>query len=378
MDHVTTDTLIVGASAAGLSCAAQLQNRGADFEIIEKHPHVGHAWRNHYQRLHLHTHKSASYLPFMKFAGHVSKYPSRSQVITYLEDYCSRLKNSPRFNTSAHQIDRTDQHWVTITNHGKIISKNLIVCTGNTNVPNKAIKPGMESFPGPIIHSSDYTNGERFSGQQVLVVGFGNSACEIAICLHEHGATPAMSVRSPVNVIPRDIMGIPVLKLATLFSKIPPRTADQINKPLMNFLIGNIERHGLRKLPYGPLEQIARDHSVPLLDIGTMDLIKRGLLKIYPDISNIEGDKVYFGDQAQPFDAIIMATGYNNGLEEFISLSSERLADIQLQWSKRKYFGKDGLYFCGYYVSPTGMLREINIESGYIANAIVQHDVAHR
>ena len=300
------------------------------------------------------------------------QYPARAQVVTYLENYCEQLGITPRFNTAAQKVTRSDHGWTTKTNTADIISENLIICTGNTNVPKNVDKPGMETFPGLVIHSSEYTNGQPYKDQNVLVVGFGNSACEIAICLHEHGANPAMSVRSPVNVIPRDIMGIPILKLGILLSKLPPTLADQLNRPLMNLLVGDIEKYGLKKLPYGPMEQIAKDRSIPLLDIGTMNLIKRGDIRIYGDISSIQEDIIYFEDDQQQFDAIILATGYNSGLKEFISLSSERLADIQLHWSKRKYFGKDNLYFCGYYVAPTGMLREINIESGYIAKAIVK------
>src|SRR6185436_17909386 len=125
---------------------------------------------------------------------------------------------------------------------------------------------GMESFPGKILHSYEYKTGKDFTGQKVLVVGFGNSACEIAIDLYEQGAVPFMAVRSPVNVIPRDVMGIPILELSQLMSRLPPRLADTINAPLINILVGNIKKLGLRKLPYGPFEQIRKDGSIPLLD----------------------------------------------------------------------------------------------------------------
>ena len=364
------NTLIVGASAAGLSCAAQLKRAGVPFEIVEKHANVGQAWRNHYHRLHLHTNKSASNLPYKKFPNNVSKYPSREEVIQYLEQYCSDMEISPRFNTTVQHIEQSNGTWLTKTDRGVIESHSLIICTGNTNLPKEVVKPGMETFPGKIIHSSQYKNGKEFKGKQVLVVGFGNSACEIAICLHEHGAFPSMSVRSPVNVIPRDILGIPVLKLGILMSNLPPRMADTINKPLMGLLVGDIEKYGLKKLPYGPMEQIAKNRSVPLLDIGTMDLIKAGSIKIFGDILAIEGSHVQFLRDSVQFDAIIFATGYKTGLEEIISLDQKRLEDIRLSIRKRKLLGVDDLYFCGFHVSPSGMLREINLESQIIAEAI--------
>jgi indole-3-pyruvate monooxygenase len=70
----------------------------------------------------------------------------------------------------------------------------------------------METFTGKILHSCEYKTGKDLLGQKVLVVGFGNSACEIAIDLYEQGAKTSMSVRSPVNAVPRDIFGIPVLQ----------------------------------------------------------------------------------------------------------------------------------------------------------------------
>ncbi|MDN5213149.1 NAD(P)/FAD-dependent oxidoreductase [Fulvivirgaceae bacterium BMA12] len=210
----TTNTIIIGASAAGLACAAQLEKRGISYKIIEKHSHVAHAWRNHYDRLHLHTHKHASDLPFVKFPKKTPKYPAKHKVVQYLENYCNTLGIRPSFNVKAAKIQKVDDTWVIHTNNGTIKSNNVIICTGNTNRPKKYTKTGLESFSGTILHSSEYKNGQVFKGKKVLVVGFGNSAGEIAMCLHEHGAKPTLSVRSPVNIIPRDILGIPVLQIS--------------------------------------------------------------------------------------------------------------------------------------------------------------------
>ncbi len=364
-------TLIVGASAAGLSCAAHLRRRNIAFNIIEKQNHVGHAWRNHYDRLHLHTNKASSNLPFVKFSGETSKYPSRQQVVEYLKNYCDTLEIQPSFNVSAKKISKSQNNWITETDQGTLVSKNLIVCTGNTNIPRMVKKDGMDTFPGKIIHSSAYKNGKEFKGKNVLIIGFGNSACEIAICLSEHGAQPSLSVRSPVNVIPRDILGIPVLQLGILQSRLSPKFADTLNKPLLKLLIGDIEKYGLRKLPYGPIEQIVRDHQIPLLDIGTMALIKQETIRVFGDVTRIDNDIIHFENSKEgQFDAIIMATGYNTGLDRVLTLTAERRADLKLNIRKRKHFGEENLYFCGYYVAPTGMLREIKLESELIASKI--------
>ena len=236
-----TNTVIIGASAAGLSCAAHLKKRNIDYQILEKHEQVGYAWRNHYDRLHLHTNKSASDLPFVKWPKEVPKYPSRDQVVSYLESYCQTLKIEPIFDTTVTEIKREKDHWQTISDKGKILSKSIIICTGNTNIPKSISKPGLESFPGKIMHSSKYRNGAEFKDKKVLVIGFGNSACEIAIDLHKHGALPALSVRSEVNVIPRDVLGIPSLQIGIYQSKLSAKLADILNAPIIKWKIGDIE-----------------------------------------------------------------------------------------------------------------------------------------
>ena len=130
---------------------------------------------------------------------------------------------------------------------------------------------GLNSFKGMILHSSQYKNGAAFAGKNVLIVGFGNSGCEQAICLHEYGAHPSLSVRSAVNVLPRDIFGFSVLEIGKLTSIFPPKLADKINAPLIRMLVGDIKKLGLRKSTYGPREQIEKQKRIPLLDIGTMN-----------------------------------------------------------------------------------------------------------
>ena len=363
-----TKTAIVGASAAGLACARSLMEKGQEFILLEKTDQVGTPWRNHYDRLRLHTNKGSSNLPYFTFGKDIPKYPSRDQVLSYLEDYARQVHPKPVFNTEVRQIKRIDSSWEIQTNNGLFKANNVIIATGSTNIPHRVQKPGLSSFPGTVMHSAEYTNGKEFDGKNVLVIGFGNSACEIAICLHEHGAKPSMSVRSPVNVIPKEILGIPVLSIGIAQAWIPPKIADALNKPLLKLLIGDITKYGLKKLPYGPAQQIIQDQQIPLLDMGTMKLIKEGKIEIFGDIKKIENSMVHFDDDsAKSFDAIIMATGYKTGIEDLIKVPEKRMQDIRLPIKKRAFFGQENLFFCGYFIAPTGMLREIGIEAKQIA-----------
>jgi cation diffusion facilitator CzcD-associated flavoprotein CzcO len=372
---MNTDVLIVGASFSGLASASTLQNRNIDYVIIEKESQVATPWRNHYERLHLHTTKKLSNLPYKKFARNVPRYPSRQQVVDYLIDYQKAFDIKPVFDTEATSIKKQGDHWITQTNTGVYESNYVIIATGPFGKPKPVSFMGMETFPGKIMHSYAYKTGKQFNNEKVLVVGFGNSACEIAIDLFEQRAQPSMAVRSPVNVVPRDLCGIPILKLSLLLSRLPPRMADVINAPVMRLRFGDITKLGLRKMRYGAFRQIQKDGSIPVLDIGTLKHIREGHIKIFNDIDCIEGKTVHFLDgKKENFDAIIAAIGYYRDYAEIIDVDKSRFDDLKVCVDKQKYFGKDGLYFCGFWIAPTGQISEISRDAQKIAKDIARKE----
>ena len=366
-----THTLIIGASVAGLASAAALQKKEIEYLIIEKEAQAATPWRNHYERLHLHTSKNLSGLPYKKFDSNIPRYPSRQQVVDYLDDYQKAFHINPIFNTEAISIRRENGYWITETNNGIFKSQYLVIATGPYGKPKTVSFKGMETFTGKLLHSYGYKTGRDFKGQQVLVVGFGNSACEIAIDLYEQGAVPSMSVRSAVNVIPRDLFGIPILRISLLMSQLPPRLADTINAPLLRLLFGDISKLGLKKKQVGPFEQIEKEGTIPLLDIGTIRHIRKGHISMYDDINYIEGATVHFeGGKKQTIDTIITATGYYRDYAAIIQVDKARFEDLKQPLSRQQYFGKGGLYFCGFWVAPTGQFREIGLDAKKIAEDI--------
>jgi len=366
-----TETLIIGASISGLASAASLQKKGLGYTIIEKETRIATPWHNHYERLHLHTSKGLSNLPYKKFGKTIPRYPSRQQVIEYLENYQRDFDIHPIFNNRAESVTRKSDYWVTETSNGIFRSKYLILATGPYSKPKVYSVKGLETFPGDVLHSCRYKTGRDFTGQRVLVIGFGNSACEIAIDLYEQGALPSMSVRSPVNVIPRDILGVSVLRLGVLLSKLPPRLADAINAPFLSLLMGDITKLGLQKMPYGVFEQIRKDRSIPVLDIGAVEHIRKGHISIHEDVDYVEGNRVHFTDgEKEKFDSIITATGYDTDIAEFVHVDKGRVEDLKLKSDRQKYFGKDGLYSCGFWIGPTGVIREISLDARRIAKHI--------
>jgi cation diffusion facilitator CzcD-associated flavoprotein CzcO len=369
MVQFDTDTQVIGASAAGLATAACLRQAGVSFEILEATDVVANAWRQHYDRLHLHTPKSSSALPGLKMPGEWPRYPARGQVVDYLEHYRARHGLAPRYGQEVTRIEHRDGAWVCTTRARQWTSRNVVVATGATRRPVRPSWPGMASYQGQVLHSSEYVNGDPWKGRPVLVVGFGNSAGEQAIDLVERGAHPHLSVRSPVNVVPRDLLGlVPVLQLGIVLRPLPTAVADALAWPIIRLSVGDFREVGLRKLPYGPNTQIARDRHIPLLDIGTMAHLRSGRIRAHGQIARFTEEGVVFTDgSALAVDAVVLGTGYRPALEEFLVDWAEVCDEFGVPRVSGGPTAIPGLYFCGQLVSPAGVLREIGLEARRIA-----------
>ncbi len=362
--------VVIGAGPAGLAVSACLRRAGIPITILERGDRVGTAWHHHYDRLHLHTDKAHSSLPFCKFPKGCPRYPSRGQVIDYLESYAARFELEPRFGQEVVAARREDGGWRTETEDGAYLSRHLVVATGYTGGAIVPKWPGQETFPGSILHSSEYRNGAPYRGQTVLVVGFGNSGGEIAIDLCEHGARPVLAVRSPVNVVPRDLFGLPILAISIPMSKLPARLADALNAPILRWKVGDIRKLGLTPARFGPLAQIYGKARIPLLDVGTLDLIRQGRVLVRPGIERFSDENVVFTDGSPlACDAVVLATGYRPAVRSFLG-DSPALDDDGVPRTSGRESQVPGLYFCGFFVAPTGMFREIGIEARRIARAI--------
>lgn len=370
IETVEIETLIVGAGAAGLAVAACLKQRGRPFILIEQSEQVAAAWRRHYDRLHLHTSRSLSGLPGLPMPRSYPRYPSRDQVVAYMEQYAAHFGLEPAFNKRLIRAERVGGRWQAATQDRRYVTDNLVITTGYTRRPNLPEWPGRAGFGGPVIHSSEYCNGRPFAGQDVLVVGFGNSGGEIAVDLFEHGARPSIVVRGPVNVVSRETLGIPSLTWNLFLSRLPGNMGDWMAAPLVRVSVGDLTRYGLRKSKIGPIQQIKTEGQVPLIDVGTVKLIKGGQLTVYPGIERFTPDGVVFSDgRAAAFNAVILATGYRPDVDEFIPDGAGAIGGDGIPTASGRELAP-GLYVCGFHISRTGMLREIGIEARQIAAAI--------
>jgi cation diffusion facilitator CzcD-associated flavoprotein CzcO len=366
-----TQALIIGAGPAGLAVGACLKRAGIESVLLEQADQVGAAWRAHYDRLHLHTDKRNSQLPFDSFPRDFPRYPARAQVIEYLEAYARKFELKIEFGQRVTSARQVTGGWEVRTGKAVYRAPNLVIATGCAREPVRPEWAGEESFKGRILHSSEYRNGQPFRGQRVLVIGFGNSGGEIAMDLWEHGAFPGIAVRSAVNVIPRELFGIPILSIGIVQRWWPPGLADAVNAPILRMVIGDLTRYGLRRLPRGPIAQIRRDGRIPLIDVGTVALIKQGRIAVHPGIEGFTPTGVKFSDGSRAdFDAVILATGFQPRVDAFLQALPAAYDEAGRPRVSGGRAVQPGLYFCGYFVSPTGMLREIAIEARQISAAI--------
>lgn len=367
--------VVVGAGPAGVGVAASLAARGVEAVVLEKAEAVAPAWKRHYERLHLHTNKGASGLPLAPMPSSYPRYPSRDQVWEYVDRYARDFGVNVRFGTKVESVSKDDRHWVVPTAEaGGYKAQAVVIATGLSHTPRIPDYPGLPDFEGEVLHSADYLNGEPYSGETILVVGFGNSAGEIALDLMEHGADAHLSVRSPSVVVPRDILGIPILTIARWLSVFPPKVADLLSKPVLALTVGDVRKAGIEPAPIGPLEQIATKGKIPLLDIGTMAALRAGRITAHRGIARFTRSGVEFTDgESLQCAAVVFGTGYLPGVAAMLEGVDGVLDESGRPLVSGGRTSEPGLFFCGFHEPPTGRLREIGIEAERLADLIGSH-----
>lgn len=367
------DAIIIGAGPAGLACAATFLQRGLKATVLEKGENIAPVWHRHYQRLHLHTDRSHSALPGLPMPRDYPRYPSRAQVVDYLDAYATHFGVRPVFGSAVQRVRRQDHSWHVETADAHWTAPVVVIATGWADFPHRPQWPGMDGYRGEILHSGDYRNPDPYKGKRVLVVGFGNSGGEIALDLAEAGVDVTLAVRGAVKILPREMLGLPILTWAIAQAWMPPRVADFINAPMIRLAVGPTRNLGLTPLRKGPRQMIAEDGRVPLLDVGTLDRIRDGSIKVRGGIAGFTADAVAFTHSpAEPFDAVILATGFRPDLRALLPDLPRVLDEHGLPRATGRASAEPGLFFCGHTVSPTGQLREIGIEAKRIAMLAAQ------
>ncbi len=369
---MTERPLIVGAGAAGLAVAATLKGRGIESNVLERAETIGSSWAGRYDSLHLHTIRWLSGLPGTPIPRNYGSWVARDDVVRYLRDYAAANGVSPEFGVEVTRVDRDGASWVVETSKGSRRASDVVMATSFTRQP---YLPDWASDPDdkpPLVHSSVYRNPSGYRGQNVLVVGAGNSAAEIAVDLARAGVTVSMSVRTPPNIVRRDTLGVPSQLLGITLRRVPERVMNPLTRTLRRISVPDLSAYGLPAPPGDGFTQFLRTKTVPILDHGFVQEVKDGRIRIVAAVQSREGGTIELADGTSVTpDAVIAATGFRPGLEPIVGhlgLLDER--------GTPKVHGAEtsptapGLYFAGIEVLLAGLLREIGIEAKAIGEAV--------
>jgi hypothetical protein len=371
--------IVIGAGPAGLAAAACLQQRGIRATVIEQAQAVGASWRNHYERLHLHTVKSHSALPGLPFPAEAPRYVPRQGVVDYLEAYAQHHGIAPVRGQTVVRITHEGGQWCAHLASGPVFAApQLVLATGANREPLVPLLPGQHLFAGRVLHSREYRNAQPFQGRRVLVVGMGNTGAEIALDLAEQGVAVALSVRSPVNIVRRDVLGRPTQLSSIALARLPEPLGDALASLLRRLTVGDLSRWGLRTPKASPLRQLRREGKTPMIDIGTLARIRSGEIAVFPGIAALQRDRVRFLDgREQAFDSIVLATGYSAGLPV---LFPQHTLPLDARGLPTVLHGEgllQGLHFVGFDIrQPGGLLRTIAMQAPRVAERIAAGSVA--
>lgn len=374
-DNVNASVLIVGAGPAGLGTAGALAQRGIRSIILERAADVAASWRGHYDRLHLHTTRTLSGLPGLEIPAAYGRWVARDDLVRYLEGYRDHFGLDVRTGVEVVGVERASaavsSPWVVRSAKGEEWhARHVVIATGYNHTPVLPSWPGQEDFPGEVIHAASYRNPRPYAGRSVLVVGTGNTGCEIAQDLAEAGVGPVwLAVRTPPHILRRDTMGMPAQWTGIAVRHLPPRLVDRVGALMARSEIPDLTAYGLPRATAGLYSRVL-DGAIPVQDVGIIDAIRARRVLPVPTLERFDGADVVLvdGRRLTP-DVVLVATGFTTGLASLVG----DLVALDARGRPRVLGGKPaapGMYFLGYTNPISGMLREIAIDARKIARAI--------
>jgi len=361
-------TVVIGAGPAGLAAAAELGRRGVPAVVLDQADAIGASWRGRYDRLRLNSSRWFSKLPGGRYARGTGMFPSRDEMVGYLEGYAERYQLDVRLRTRVERIDPDGAGWVVRTSVGDVAADHVIVASGYDHTPFVPAWPGRDRFKGPLMHAAEYRNPEPFRDRDVLVVGPGCSGMEIAYDLAEGGARRVrLAVRTPPNMLVRSPVG-PAIALTLM--RLRPERADRIVNFARGKEIGDLTEYGLPVPEEGVFTRLRRLGVAPaIIDKHVIQAIKDRRIEIVAGVEALDDTGVGLADgtRIEP-DAVLAATGYRCGLEPMVG----HLDVLDEDGVPRAADGAEaapGLRFVGYMPIPA-QLRHSGRMARRVAKAI--------
>ena len=304
---------VVGGGPAGLSLARTFLRHGIPFDVYERHSDVGGLWDRSnpgspvYDSAHFISSKTQSHYHDFPMPEDYPDYPSGKQIHRYMQGFADAygLKGHIRFNTSVEKTEmQKDGSWLVTLSTGETKPYAALVCANGTNWhPVMPEYPG--TFTGEMRHAVSFRSMDEFKGKRVLVIGAGNSGCDIACDAAKAADAAFISLRRGYHFVPKHLFGIPADVVAHGGPQLPMWLAQRVLGVILRILNGDLTRLGLQK----PDHRLFESH--PILNTQLLHYLGHGDIKAKPDVARFEGKTVHFKDgTAEEIDLVLCATGY--------------------------------------------------------------------
>lgn len=277
--------IIVGAGPSGIATSACLNRLEIPNIVLEREGCCGSLWKKRaYDRLTLHIPKQYCELPYMSYPSNAPTFVPRNGFIAYLDEYLSHFGVNPRFNRSVglafYDVD-AGKWRLEVTNvcsHVKevYVAQFLVVATGENAEGVIPDIPGLGGFAGEYMHASQFSNGRKYRGKDVLVVGCGNSGMEISYDLCQSNARTSIVNRSPVHVVTKEMVSLAMFLLKFL----SVTSVDKILAKLCKLRFDDLSEYGIQRPKEGPFYLKTTQGRSPTIDVGCVDRIKQGKIKV--------------------------------------------------------------------------------------------------
>jgi dimethylaniline monooxygenase (N-oxide forming) len=315
-------TCIIGAGSSGLVAVKALRDAGVPFDCYEESDRVGGLWvfgnKNGkspaYRSLSINTSRERMQYADFPMPSDYPEYPGHAQVAAYFDAYATHFDLCPhiRFRTRVERAEPSGARYaVTLSSGERVAYDALIVANGHHWQPHFPDPPYPGRFDGLTLHSSAYvdpTEPHDLRDRRVVVVGFGNSAVDIACELAGPGGAKSvlLSTRRGAWVLPKYVFGRPLDQLQIGPSFLPTSVALWLSELFYPLVIGDLEAHGLPK----PDHRLGDAH--PTISSELLPRLKAGRIRAKPGIVGLLGPEIAFADGSrEQADALVYATGYD-------------------------------------------------------------------
>lgn len=377
------EVLIIGAGPAGLAAARALSERRIPYDQVERHDGVGGIWdidnpgTPMYSSAHFISSRTMSDFPGFPMPEDYPDYPSQRQILDYLTAFADAFGLTERitFGRSVTHIEKDGERWrVTFDDGSRQDYSFVVAATGTQWHPRLPEWPG--DFDGEIRHSREFRDADDLVGKRVLVIGAGNSGCDIACDVGRRAEQTFLSVRRGYWFIPKHIFGIPSDVFADSGPHLPLAVEQRVFGAMLRTLNGDVTRLGLPK----PDHRLFETH--PILNTEILARLQHGDVIAKPDIDHLDQDGVVFTDGSrEQIDVIIAATGYRHAIPYAQNLfgPEDHPDDLYLSVFSRRH---RGLMAMGFIETNSGAYRlfdsSARIVAGYIDDCLHHPEQARR